>query len=230
MAVELSGAEAGRAVLRARPGSRPAGPAPAPGTHLLGVETGRDGLLYVPREMLEPAPLLVLFHGAGGRAPDLPPHFADAAEARGILLLAPESRGRTWDVIEAGGYGADVAFLDRALEAAFAAFPVDGERVGICGFSDGASYALSLGLSNGDLFRQVLALSPGFSAPSRREGRPRVFVSHGVRDQVLPIDPCSRRIVRVLRGAGYDVEYREFDGGHVLPPEMVTAAVARFLA
>jgi predicted esterase len=229
MAVELSGVEARRAVLRARPNIRVTGPAPAPGTHLLGLEAGRDGLIYVPRAVPEPAPLLVLLHGAGGRAPDLPPHFAKAAEARGILLLAPESRGRTWDVIE-GGYGPDVAFLDRALEAVFAAFPVDGDRIGIGGFSDGASYALSLGLSNGELFRHVLALSPGFAAPSRREGRPRVFVSHGVRDAVLPIDPCSRRIVTVLRGAGYDVDYREFDGGHVLPPEMVTAAVARFLA
>ena len=229
MAVESSEAEAGRAALRARPGSRAAGPAPAPGTHLLGLEADRDGLIYVPRRVREPVPLLVLLHGAGGRAPDLPPHFAEAAEARGILLLAPESRGRTWDVIE-GGYGPDVAFLDRALEAVFAAFPVDGDRIGIGGFSDGASYALSLGLSNGELFRHVLALSPGFAAPSCREGRPRVFVSHGVRDAVLPIDPCSRRIVTVLRGAGYDVDYREFDGGHVLPPEMVTAAVTRFLA
>jgi phospholipase/carboxylesterase len=229
MVVERIGKGAEQATLRARPQAGAAGPALAPGTHLLGLGEDRDGLLYVPRAIADPAPLLVLLHGAGGRAPDLPPHFAEAAEARGILLLAPESRGRTWDVI-AGGYGPDVAFLDRALEAAFAASPVDPKRIAIGGFSDGASYALSLGLSNGDLFRDVLALSPGFAAPARQKGRPRVFVSHGVHDAVLPIDPCSRRIVMTLRAAGYDLDYREFDGGHVLPPEIVTAAVARFLA
>jgi predicted esterase len=36
--------------------------------------------------------------------------------------------------------------------------------------------------------------------------------------------------VPALKGEGYDVAYREFDGGHVVPPEMVTAAIARFLA
>jgi phospholipase/carboxylesterase len=55
-------------------------------------------------------------------------------------------------------------------------------------------------------------------------------VSHGIDDRVLPIDPCSRRLVPALRNSGYDVDYREFDGGHTVPPEMVTAAIARFLA
>jgi hypothetical protein len=71
------------------------------------------------------------------------------------------------------------------------------------GLSDGASYALSLGLLNGDLFTHVIAFSPGFVAKGTRRGNPQVFVSHGLRDQVLPIDRCSRRIVRDLRGDDY---------------------------
>ena len=55
-------------------------------------------------------------------------------------------------------------------------------------------------------------------------------VRGGVHDRVLPIDACSRRLEPKLRQAGYDLDYREFDGGHEVPPEMVTAAVARFLA
>jgi phospholipase/carboxylesterase len=106
---------------------------------------------------------------------------------------------------------------------------VDPERVAVGGFSDGASYALSIGLNNGGLFRHVLAFSPGFAAPTRHEGRPRVFVSHGVDDRVLPIDPCSRRLVPMLRGGGLRRGLREFDGGHVVPPEMISAALARFL-
>jgi phospholipase/carboxylesterase len=66
-------------------------------------------------------------------------------------------------------------------------------------------------------------------APTQTADTPRVFVSHGVHDEVLPIDPCSRRIVPALQRAGYDVEYHEFDGGHVVPPGMVERAVARFL-
>jgi predicted esterase len=41
------------------------------------------------------------------------------------------------------------------LSFVFDAYPVDPERIAVSGFSDGASYALSLGLINGTLFSQV---------------------------------------------------------------------------
>ena len=47
------------------------------------------------------------------------------------------------------------------------------------------SYALSLGLANGDLFTHVIAFSPGFITPAPPSGRPPIFVSHGTADQVL---------------------------------------------
>lgn len=222
------GAQAG--VLLARPPAVPVGGEARPGTQALDIGSGREALLHVPKKYAPgaPAPVLILLHGAGGRAPDLVPAFSDTAEARGILILAPQSRGRTWDVIM-GGYGPDVADLDAALGKVFSTHAIAADRIAVSGFSDGASYALSLGIANGGLFRDVLAFSPGFAAPARQEGSPRIFISHGVHDSVLPIDACSRPLVRKLRGGGYDVDYREFDGGHVVPPEMVTAALARFL-
>jgi phospholipase/carboxylesterase len=150
--------------------------------------------------------------------------MAGLADEHGILLLAPDSRAATWDVIR-GGFGPDVAFLDRALERVFASCPVDPGRVALEGFSDGASYALSLGIGNGDLFTHLIAFSPGFAAPAVQVGRPRILVTHGVHDAVLPIDRCSRRLVPALEGAGYDVTYEEFDGGHVVPPELARQAV-----
>ncbi|MFN2556402.1 MAG: alpha/beta hydrolase [Nitriliruptorales bacterium] len=160
----------------------------------------------------------------GGLAPLLP--FADRA---GLVLLAPESRGRTWDLMS-GSLGPDVAFIDAALAATFARHAVDPARVAIQGFSDGASYALSLGLANGDLTGHILAFSPGFSAPPQRRERPRVFLSHGTEDQVLPITATSRKIVADLRRHGHEVVYREFDGPHVVPPEITREALDWFLA
>ncbi|MDP8929018.1 MAG: phospholipase [Actinomycetota bacterium] len=234
--------EAGR--LQARPGrtgSTPqppgAGPegaglgGPNPGLHPLGLGERRDGLIYVPAAVQpdRPRPLVIALHGAGGDArgglaPLLP--FADPA---GLLLLAPESRERTWDLM-AGGIGPDVAFIDRALTQTFARHLVDPERIAIEGFSDGASYALSLGLANGDLIGHVIAFSPGFSAPPQRRGQPRLFVSHGTHDQVLPIAATSRKIVAALNRSGYEVVYREFEGSHAVPPEIAHAAVDWFLA
>jgi predicted esterase len=153
---------------------------------------------------------------------------ADQAERHGVLLLAPTSEGGTWDMIRQG-YGPDVEYLDRALAWVFSAFEVDRERIAVGGFSDGASYALSLGIINGALFRDVLAFSPGFAAPSQAEDSPRIFMSHGTEDEVLPIERCSRRLAPKLRQAGFDVDYREFLGGHVVPVGMVEAAFARFL-
>ena len=118
--------------------------------------------------------------------------------------------------------------LDRALELVFNTYRIDPGRIAVAGFSDGASYALSVGIANGDLFTDILAFSPGFMAPQKVAGQPRIFVSHGRQDGVLPIDRCSRRIVPQLSQAGYAVNYREFDGGHVVPPEVVAAALDRF--
>lgn len=225
----LPGADARSGILSVRP--RPAAATSlSPGVHALGLGRERDAAFYLPKSY-DPqtgAPVVVLLHGAGGHATQLLDPFVEVSEARGLLLLAPDSRGRTWDVI-IGGYGPDVAFMDRALGWVYERCNVDPRRIAIAGFSDGASYALSLGLSNGEMFSDVLAFSPGYMAPSRQAGRPRIFISHGVRDEVLPIDPCSRRIAAALRGGGYDLEYREFEGGHSVPPEMVTAAAARFL-
>jgi predicted esterase len=97
------------------------------------------------------------------------------------------------------------------------------------GFSDGASYALSLGVANGDLFDAVLAFSPGFVAAPGEVGRPRVWISHGTGDRVLPVERCGRRVSRELAAAGYDVTYEEFDGGHVVTPDLVTAALQSWL-
>ena len=188
----------------------------------LGLGAQRDGFLLVPATERGRTgfPLVVAFHGAGGRADQMIDLLAPQAARRGLLVLAPDARRTTWDVI-AGGYGPDVAFLDAALDRVVADVAVDAARVAVAGFSDGASYALSLGIANGDLFTHVLAYSPGFAAPATSVGRPSLFISHGVADRVLPIDRCTRRLVPLLQDDGYEVTYEEFAGGHTVPPEIL---------
>lgn len=212
--------------LHARPGrARSEQPGPK-GLHPLGLGGRRDGLLYVPEDYTpeKPAMLVVMLHGAGGNARQALGWLQDLADTEGFLLLAPESRAPSWDLVM-GDYGQDVAFLDQVLEHVFERYAVDPERVVLAGFSDGASYALSLGIINGDLFRHILAFSPGFAAPRDSHGSPRLFISHGDKDGVLPVARCSRRIVPRLEAAGLDVRYHEFKGGHVIPPEVVGEAI-----
>ena len=86
----------------------------------------------------------------------------------------------------------------------------------------------SSGITNGDLFTHVVAFSPGFVASAGHTGSPRVFVSHGTRDDVLPINRCNRRIIPELERGGYDVLYSEFDGGHTILPEIASEAIGWF--
>lgn len=193
------------------------------GFHPLGLRAGRDGLLYVPRgyEAARSVPLIVMLHGkgGGGRISDSLVALADQFT---VAILAPDSRGITWDIIH-GSAGPDVAFIDAALAHTFARCAVDYGRLALAGFSDGASYALWLGTVNGDLFRAVIAFSPGFLPSGGRRGSPRIFISHGTRDEVFSIDR-SRRLVPQLQQAGYRVTYREFDGPHQMPPAIAGEA------
>ena len=208
--------------------SRPGKPtsAAAPGLAPLGMSaTGRDGQLYIPASLdaRRPAPLLLALHGATQNNEVMINRLSSFADTLGAALLAPDARGMTWDAIR-GDFGDDPAFIDRALARTFDKCTIDPARVWLCGFSDGASYGLSLGLANGDFFSRVLAFSPGFVIPAERHGKPRVFVSHGRQDPVLPIERCSRLIVPQLKRDGYDVRFEEFDGGHRVPPEVLTVA------
>jgi phospholipase/carboxylesterase len=203
-------------------------PSTGPGPIRLSLGGPRDGTLHVPPGVApgETRPLLVFFHGAGGDAGQAA-LVLEATTERRVLVLAIDSRRRTWDLI-GDALGPDVTFLDRALAWTFARHAIDPARVAVSGFSDGASYALTLGRANGDLFSAILAFSPGFEAAPEAHGAPRIFVSHGVRDRVLPIDACSRRLVPRLRAAGYDIEYHELDAAHAVPAAIARAAVAWF--
>ena len=212
--------------LTARSSASPGRSVADPGLHPLVALGLPDHLLLVPEDVRPGAPLVVWFHGAGGHAARSVPTLRDAAAAAGVVVLLPSSASSTWDLLT-GRTGADVRPLDAALGHVLATYDVG--RVAFAGFSDGGSYALSLGLANGELAEAVLAFSPGFLAPPSVLGRPRCWVAHGTADTVLPVDRCGRRVVAQLERQGYPVHYEEFDGGHVVRPDHVVAALRWWL-
>src|SRR6266567_3071588 len=161
---------------------------PKPGVTPLSLRPQRDALVYVPASAPDPALLVVYLHGATGNEQQGIRRLSALADEIGFLVLSPASQVGTWDAIRSG-YGPDVRFIDQALTKVFALRRVDPHKIAVCGFSDGASYALGLGISNGDLFRAVIAFSPGFvPAGVEDRGRPRIFISHGTKDQILPFE------------------------------------------
>jgi phospholipase/carboxylesterase len=197
----------------------------------------RNGLLYIPTSHAEPLPLLVLLHKAGGSPSEWfsgGGSYAPYADKGRFIILAPESPGPTWGT-GPKSWGYDYLAINRALEEAFARCAIDRNRLAIGGFSDGASYALSLGLANGDVFNYIIALSPGFIVRAQARGRidynnkvriPLVYIAHGLTDNVLPIASTSRVFVSSLRKNGYNVEFREFSGGHHASRQVAAQAMS----
>ena len=166
----------------------------ANGEVMLGLDRDRDAILRLPEPAGEsPLPLFVMLHGATQSAEEMFWYLGSAPQELGVAVLAPNSRDTTWDAI-GGNFGSDVTFLNRALERVFETVSIDPARVSIGGFSDGASYGISLGLLNGDLFSSVVAFSPGFAIMDTAHSKPRIFISHGTNDRILPIDRCGRLV------------------------------------
>ena len=212
--------------LSARPGAATTNI--AAGVHQLGVASAKDAVLHVPA--LDPnasVPLIVMLHGANGDQPPIDQVVTVAAQ-HGIPVLVPYSRLNTWDGVH-GPIGPDVAIIDKALRATFERVRVQPGRIAMAGFSDGAGYALMLGIANGDLISHVISFAPGFINPVNRFGKPDIMILHGLSDPITSARATEENIVPFLRTLGYVVEFRTFDGGHQVREAETQMAVQWFM-
>ena len=201
------------------------------GENRLGVsDDERDGTFYVPKTYKAgvPMPVLMLLHGFAGSS-DSARNWFPLAEEFGVILIAPESRGLTWGQ-SVPGFDDDVRFLGPAYRHVAGLLDLDTDHVALAGVSDGAGYALSMGLAYGDSFNHVMVFAGGVMRPFRKQGKPRLFFAHGIDDAQMPIDVTARKFVPLLKAEGYDVTYHEYKGGHRVPPAEIREAFKWFLA
>jgi len=208
----------------------PTGKPFGPGRHHIGIAEERDYVLFEPEglDTSKPVPLMVFFHGAGGFPEKVLPFIEEHAQREGFLVLAPHSQLPTWDIV-IGGNGPDLERLDKGLHKVAEHYPIDPARFAFAGFSDGGSYALSVGLTNGHFVSHIIVFSGGFMSVMAPEGMPRVFIAHGLVDEQLPIDTSGRKHADQLKQAGYDVNFIEFNDKHIIHPPVVQLAVDFFI-
>jgi predicted esterase len=211
------------------PATTSAGKPCSPGVHALRLQNGQAVVMRVTPGGPAKRALVVVLHGAGSSPEDGLRAFRGAWNEPGLVLIAPASKGQTWSILRSE-QDRDLESVNLALAEAYDRCLVDRTRIAVGGFSDGATYALTLGVSNGDLFPAIMALSPGGVLAGQQVGVPRVFISHGTLDDVLPIAKAGDAVVRQLRKAGYPVTYRRFRGGHEASPATSAAAIRWFLA
>ena len=179
--------------------------------------------LYVPEtwDGRTPMPLVVALHGGHGHGRDYLWVWLREARARGMLLLAPTSRDRTWSIM--GGGDVDAEPMAAMVESVAGRYAVDRRRVLLTGMSDGATYALLAGLAE-DAPYTHLAPACGVLHPmlliggrlGRAKGRP-IYLVHGALDWMFPVN-AARMAREALEAVGASVVYREIeDLSHTYP-------------
>ena len=187
-----------------------------------GLETERDGLLYVPENYnpQKPAALIVALHAAGGTARQGLAVFKNFADKTGTVVLAPQSQKSNWDALS-GRFGKDVFFINEGLMDVFALYRIDPKRVAVAGVQEGAAYAVLLAAANADLFSHVMAFSPTNQDIGAVRICPPLFIARGKDTPELSMIPA-------LRNAHASIELVEFDGGTSTPLEVTQTAFTWF--
>ena len=157
---------------------------------------------YVPARMPRtPPPLLVLLHGAGQSPAAMIARFQPDADRLGLVLLAPRSRGASWDVIAKAQMASQIGPSSLGAAYRYIGSP-DGERIAaaeaglakllatdpvrrvLLGFSDGATFALAYGTDRARAYAAVIAVAPGLAVvPARPARGRRVLILHGRGDR-----------------------------------------------
>ena len=178
--------------------------------------------LYVPEAWDGQAsmPLVVALHGGSGHGRDFLWSWLREARGRNVLVLSPTAQDRTWSIM--GGADVDADRLRETIESVGTRYPVDRARVLLTGMSDGATYALLLGLRSGPPFTH-LAPACGVLHPllfagglDRAQDFP-IYLIHGALDWMFPV--YTARMGRdALLSAGARLVYREIeDLSHTYP-------------
>jgi phospholipase/carboxylesterase len=192
--------------------------------HAANERDSRGGFsLYVPEpwDGQAPIPLVVALHGGYGHGRDFLWSWLREARTRGVLVMAPTSRDRTWSIT--GREDVDAENLREMVEVVAARYVVDRGRVLLTGMSDGATYALLGGLRDGMPFTHLApmcgVLHPFLLAGdgmTRANGRP-IYLVHGALDWMFPVH-TARMAREALVAAGARLVYRELeDLSHTYP-------------
>jgi phospholipase/carboxylesterase len=188
------------------------------------IEQGRARAVLLTPSEIDPArryPLFTVFHGAGRQDEMLVKACRDQPDLRQAFFLVPRSVDPTWDLI-VGGERNDLDFLEYAYDLIYRRYPIDVSRQVAIGYSDGASYALSVCLSNPRIFESALCWAAGFVAIDRTswkpdDPKPRFYLEYGTHDELFPFEQIAVPMRDNLRSAGYEVEFSVDQGGRHWP-------------
>lgn len=196
-------------------------------------------LVREPKVKLDKNPVLILLHGYGSNEEDLFSFATELPEEYYVISArAPYDMmygSYAWYTINFDADENKFSDLEQArssrdlivdfIDECISKYAIDSEKVTLIGFSQGAILSSALALSNPEKINRVVALSGYLNLDIASENykekditKLKFFVSHGVVDQVIPID-WARKTKPVLESLGIDVVYKEYPIGHGVAPQ-----------
>jgi phospholipase/carboxylesterase len=201
-------------------------------------------IISVPAKIDPPAGAIVLLHGWGANHHDLgelAPYFNlpeyQFLFPNGIFDHEFSDTGKMWYSFTGAGSLTDLSVKQLATSREVLSqwinslpdttgIPLD--RIWLAGFSQGGAMTLEIGL--GLPLAGLIVMSGYLHADSARQtiderpkslpAVPPVSIVHGRQDDVVPIS-AARNSRDVLTQWGVDVQYREFEMGHSIVPEVL---------
>ncbi|MEM6387308.1 MAG: polyhydroxybutyrate depolymerase [Pseudomonadota bacterium] len=139
-----------------------------------------------------PLPVLLHFHGWQRQGTLIVNHqrISGATRRRGVLLVAPNGLGKSWDFWRAGT--PDVAFARSVLDDVKSRYPVLDDQIYISGYSWGSNMAWRFACDDGSDIAALLAISGTLPQDEACATKPReVRQVFGLTDNVLdfPVGP-----------------------------------------
>ena len=178
--------------------------------------------MYVPEyyDGAQRWPLVMALHGGSGHGTDFLWTWVREARSRGVILVSPTARDRTWSL---SGRDIDSGNLAAIVERVAGHWNVDTSRMLLTGMSDGGTFCYVSGLRNDSPFTHLAPSSASFhpmlldgSSAKRLQGL-RVYLMHGLLDWMFPVE-IARTANASLTAAGAEVVYREIeDLSHTYP-------------
>ncbi len=171
----------------------------------------RSYLIHLPSNFDpgKPAPVVLLFHGAGASAALLVPFtgMKKKADEAGFIAVYPNSSGigpflafNAGDFVgRLAGSANDVEFVDRLLDDLRTVVNVDQRRLFAAGMSNGGSMCYRLAAELSDKIAAIAAVAGTMAIEEARPLRPvSVLHFHGSADRVVPFYAHRRRAGKLL--------------------------------
>ncbi len=140
---------------------------------------------------VSPMPVMLHFHGWARQGTLIVKHarISGATRRSGVLLLAPNGRGKSWDFWDSTTD--DVAFAQAVIEDAARKYPIDRSRIIVSGYSYGSAMAWRFACEAGEGVTALLAISGTLRQSEDCRTPVDVRHVHGLRDTVMdfPMGP-----------------------------------------